>query len=81
MMSWRGPHVTVSMSLPTTVMRGRAASTSSSPPAPNCEAAPSGAAGVPPPHGARLALAVDGVPAGLLREVETRIGRADGVIE
>jgi hypothetical protein len=41
----------------------------------------SGAAGVPPPHGARLPIAVDGVPARLLRDVKSRIGTVDGLVE
>jgi hypothetical protein len=41
----------------------------------------SGSAGLPPPHVARLPIAVDGGSARHLRDVETRIGTADGLIE
>jgi hypothetical protein len=41
----------------------------------------SGAAGVPPPHSARLPTAVYGVAARLLRDVESRIGAVDGLVE
>ena len=41
----------------------------------------SGAAGLPRAHGARVAIAVDGVSASFLGDVETRIGTVDGVVE
>ena len=41
----------------------------------------SGAAGLPGAHGARVPIAVDGVPASFLGDVETRIGTVDGVVE
>ena len=40
----------------------------------------SGAAGLPRAHGARVAIAVDGVPASFLGDVETRIATVDAFL-